>query len=86
MLSRVAKVTHQAGTEQGDLRVRPDYVQGAVDLYDRAVREKRGQVVFFAGFPGSGRTATMGAVDRAPNNKTEERCGEEERDSVRSAV
>ncbi len=76
MLSRVAKVTHQTGTEQGDFRVRRDYVRHGADLYDRVVHEKRGRVVFFARSPGSGRTATMNAVDRAPINKTEERCGE----------
>ncbi len=49
----------------GDLRVRRDLVESAVRVYGHVARQGKGRFVFLAGFPGSGRTATLRALRRA---------------------
>lgn len=48
-----------------NLCVRVDEIKRGLELYRTVAKEKRGRVVFIAGFPGSGRSATLRALRTA---------------------
>lgn len=57
--------TSQAHAFQTDLRIRQTVVKQALELYRTLARWKKGYVIFLAGWPGSGRTATLQALAKA---------------------